>query len=246
MTDKQVNILTTGLSAFGSLGSSVANAIAQKRSQERTARENKELAEYQYSKDLEMWNRANEYNSPSSQMERLKAAGLNPNLVYGSGAAQSTAAQLPKYQSPRVEYNMRPAVDPLQMIGAYQDFRLKQAQIQTAEAEATNRIPMLQGKMGLLKEQTMGTKYKGWQAAALAAIMGNNYDAFEGVPTPWQGYQMDILKEQARAGSEKNRNIIQQRIKMQADTKMQQLNIDNYLTKMWSNIIGKGLNFIKR
>ncbi|MFY7787216.1 MAG: hypothetical protein ACOVQA_05020 [Thermoflexibacteraceae bacterium] len=29
----------------------------------------------------------NEYNSPAAQMARLKAAGLNPNLVYGSGGA---------------------------------------------------------------------------------------------------------------------------------------------------------------
>lgn len=32
---------------------------------------------------------SNNYNSPAAQMERLKAAGLNPNLVYGNGAAQS-------------------------------------------------------------------------------------------------------------------------------------------------------------
>lgn len=35
---------------------------------------------------LDMWNRTNDYNSPIKQMERLKAAGLNPNLVYGNGA----------------------------------------------------------------------------------------------------------------------------------------------------------------
>lgn len=35
----------------------------------------------------------NNYNSPAAQMERLKAAGLNPNLVYGSGnATQGSAA----------------------------------------------------------------------------------------------------------------------------------------------------------
>ena len=33
-----------------------------------------------------MWNRTNDYNSPLKQMERLKAGGLNPNLVYGNGA----------------------------------------------------------------------------------------------------------------------------------------------------------------
>ena len=35
---------------------------------------------------LDMWNRTNDYNSPIKQMERLKAGGLNPNLVYGNGA----------------------------------------------------------------------------------------------------------------------------------------------------------------
>ena len=31
---------------------------------------------------------ANQYNSPKEQMQRLREAGLNPNLVYGSGAGQ--------------------------------------------------------------------------------------------------------------------------------------------------------------
>lgn len=35
--------------------------------------------------NLEMWNKENEYNSPQAQMERYKAAGLNPNLVATQG-----------------------------------------------------------------------------------------------------------------------------------------------------------------
>lgn len=35
--------------------------------------------------DMYTWDLANQYNNPSSQMQRLAAAGLNPNLVYGSG-----------------------------------------------------------------------------------------------------------------------------------------------------------------
>lgn len=31
---------------------------------------------------LQMWNMENEYNSPSSQMQRYQQAGLNPNLIY--------------------------------------------------------------------------------------------------------------------------------------------------------------------
>ena len=47
-----------------------------------------------------MWERANLYNEPSSQMDRLRKAGLNPNLVYGSGKVTgNVASQLPKYQA---------------------------------------------------------------------------------------------------------------------------------------------------
>lgn len=35
---------------------------------------------------MQSWNLMNDYNSPVKQMERLKAAGLNPLLVYGSGS----------------------------------------------------------------------------------------------------------------------------------------------------------------
>lgn len=42
---------------------------------------------------LEDWNRENAYNSPAAQMERYKAAGLNPNLIYGqSNTAGSMAS----------------------------------------------------------------------------------------------------------------------------------------------------------
>ena len=34
----------------------------------------------------------NAYNHPKQQMQRLREAGLNPNLVYGSGAAQNQSA----------------------------------------------------------------------------------------------------------------------------------------------------------
>lgn len=43
-----------------------------------------------------MWHLQNEYNTPSAQMARLKEAGLNPNLAYGS--VSSGNAEAPKYQ----------------------------------------------------------------------------------------------------------------------------------------------------
>lgn len=41
-----------------------------------------------------MWNAQNAYNTPAAQMERLKEAGLNPALVYGSGSVVGNASSM--------------------------------------------------------------------------------------------------------------------------------------------------------
>lgn len=61
--------------------------------------------QYKLSKadSLERWRMENEYNSPAAQMERLKNAGLNPNLVYGSGAtAMGGSIDSPQYNTPQL------------------------------------------------------------------------------------------------------------------------------------------------
>ncbi len=99
------------ISGIGSVLGSVINSSSNRKAVRETNaanlqmnRENnaarRELAEYAYTKDLEQWNRENEYNTPESQMRRLAEAGLNPNLVYGSGAGQSVAAKSPSYKAP--------------------------------------------------------------------------------------------------------------------------------------------------
>lgn len=46
-------------------------------------------------KAMQSWNMMNDYNSPIKQMERLKAAGLNPLLVYGSGSVTGNVTSSP-------------------------------------------------------------------------------------------------------------------------------------------------------
>lgn len=126
------------LGGIASLGSTAINAWTQNRNTDKTNQSNRELAEYAYSKDLEMWNKTNEYNLPSSQMARLKEAGLNPNLIYGSGGATTQAAQMPKYNAPTMNYNYKPAVDPLQALGAFQNIALQNAQLDNMKAQRDN------------------------------------------------------------------------------------------------------------
>lgn len=44
---------------------------------------------------MQAWTLANDYNHPKQQMERLKAAGLNPLLVYGSGSVTGNTTGAP-------------------------------------------------------------------------------------------------------------------------------------------------------
>lgn len=46
----------------------------------------------QLNDNIMLWNMQNAYNSPVQQMQRLKAAGLNPMLVYGSGNVSGNAS----------------------------------------------------------------------------------------------------------------------------------------------------------
>lgn len=70
---------------------SAGNAIAQGNLNKATRKWNDQMYDKQRLHALEDWERQNTYNSPAAQMARLKAAGLNPNLVYGSGVNQDSA-----------------------------------------------------------------------------------------------------------------------------------------------------------
>lgn len=75
------------------------------------------------------WNRANAYNHPLEQMNRLRQAGLNPHLVYGKGA-DATAPSI-RSVSPAPSSKMAPMWDSRivdNSIAAYQNARMISAQ----------------------------------------------------------------------------------------------------------------------
>lgn len=115
------------------------NRKTSKENTQATIKANKQQAEYAYAKDLEMWNLQNQYNSPEAQMARLRAAGLNPNMLYGSGAsgASGNSSQMPKYNAPTAQYSYKP----MQIAGAlqaFQNFEMRQAQINNVKAQTNN------------------------------------------------------------------------------------------------------------
>lgn len=67
----------------------------------------KKLADEANKRNLELWQRTNEYNSPVENMKRLEAAGLNPNMAYGqiadSRAASPVATEVPQIHAAKPE-----------------------------------------------------------------------------------------------------------------------------------------------
>lgn len=64
---------------------------ATKKENELSRKHNLELAKQQNQWNIDQWNREVQFNDPAAQMARYKAAGLNPNLIYGQS---NTAPQL--------------------------------------------------------------------------------------------------------------------------------------------------------
>lgn len=239
MLPQIAQLIGGGISAIAGLATGGLQARTARENTDRQNEANRELAEYQYSKDLEMWNRGNTYNSPLAQMERLKKAGLNPNLIYGSGGATTQAVNLPKYNAPTMSYNYRPPVDPLALLGAYQDFRVRQAQIKSAEAEAnaSDRFWMFK-----TTNMDMDTRLKaldvGWK--------GNDYSFNKGnIPTPWQKHQAQIQEQMARLGGEQILKTQAEIANTKTRTSLTQLEIDNFITNMWAKLIFGGVGAMK-
>lgn len=96
-----MSIFGSLISAGSSIGSSLLGGLFSANSQANANRSNMALAEYAYNKNLEQWNRENEYNTPANQLARLKAAGLNPNLMYSQGSV-GNAGNSPSYDAPQI------------------------------------------------------------------------------------------------------------------------------------------------
>jgi len=81
-------------------GASLLGTALSTRSTNRANRENREYADMAYNRErtdnLKFWQMQNDYNSPESQMGRMKSAGLNPLLPFvgGSGLGASQAAPI--------------------------------------------------------------------------------------------------------------------------------------------------------
>lgn len=144
---------------------------------------------------------ANQYNSPVEQMARLRMAGLNPNLVYGSGAVGNAAGAIPQFQAPRSSYDYKAPVIAGQVpaaLSSFMDFQMRQAQLdnvkaQTAAVQTKTVNDVIQGRILEAVEYRQPDISGWWNTRSRAAL--NQYEQRD---LPGYPFQLQVLENQAK------------------------------------------------
>nr|QJB20774.1 MAG: DNA pilot protein [Microvirus sp.] len=135
MDPATASLIVGATQAASSVGTNVANYQLYKKQRA----DNRQDAATAYQRSIDMWNMNNAYNDPSAQMERLKQAGLNPNLVYGGGATTTASAPSAPQASSATPQRFQ-GVDALPALSMYMDVKMKQAQADLIEEQKNNVI----------------------------------------------------------------------------------------------------------
>lgn len=99
-------VAAAGLAGGSAIGANLINAVTTGLANRANRKWNEKMYAQQRNDALADWHMQNAYDSPEEQMKRLKAAGLNPNLVYGHGADAGSSSSV--RQSSPGSYDPRP------------------------------------------------------------------------------------------------------------------------------------------
>lgn len=141
-----------GIGSFLGFSSNIANSKrairAQAAENEKIRQYNSALASRQNQWNIDQWNRENAYNTPASQMARMKAAGLNPDLAYGQQNLSAASPQLTSGESSPVQdfsgiANRQTVGDAMMQ---FNQSRLVEAQAKLAESQANKTDAETEGQ----------------------------------------------------------------------------------------------------
>lgn len=139
--------IDTLIGVGGNIVTGAVNGLMQKRVNSQQRQYEVNMYNLQKHDARKFWKMENEYNTPAMQMQRLKEAGLNPNLMYGSpmsggnaGNLSAPNANLSQAKAPQIENpvaNISPiaAMYDLQQKGAQTNLLQEQVETQNTVQE---------------------------------------------------------------------------------------------------------------
>lgn len=199
-------LFSSGMSMLNQNYNSAQQVAVARENTDKTIKANRDMAEYAYSKDLEMWNRNNQYNTPQQQMARLRSGGLNPNLVYGTGTVSgNTSGNTPKFQAPTAEYKYQPRQQDLPAtISAFQNMQMQRATLDQTRAQTENvKQNTANGIIdGLIKTvEANNAQTKTGQENLSRRLMNDQAQQTLDQYVKTAPYQLSILQQQSRQAS---------------------------------------------
>ena len=93
-------LAAAGITAAAGAYTAYRNRRHQKREAKSDRQFAKEQAEVAHQRDKDFWKKQAEYNTPHAQMERLREAGLSPNLMYQQGSTGEMSGRVPQAPVP--------------------------------------------------------------------------------------------------------------------------------------------------
>lgn len=126
----------------GLLGQGI-NAISTGIQNKKMRQWNEKMYGIQRKDALADWAMQNEYNHPSSQMARLREAGLNPMLVYGNGvdgnaSGQVRSADVKSYNPNPIQFDLESVAQ--SSLASFYDVQMRKQVIDNARADNTIKL----------------------------------------------------------------------------------------------------------
>lgn len=144
------------VAAGASLLGQGVSAYSTGKMNKRAEKFSREMYSKQRADALSDWHMQNAYNDPSSQMQRMRDAGLNPNLMYGQGTVGNASGDprganvtQPKFDAPQFDFGtvvqQAMATRQLQANIARTEAETERIQSQTYSSDFKNRLNDLIG-----------------------------------------------------------------------------------------------------
>lgn len=140
--------ITAGIGAASAIGSSVANGVTATKLNKKNRLWQEKMYERRLADERSNWDMENEYNSPVQQVERMRAAGINPDLYGIDGAGTASQINTPdanfEYQAPDFSQGFQI------LSGIFESVMNMQSQVIDNDLKITDERGKLSGLFNLL------------------------------------------------------------------------------------------------
>ena len=226
--------------SLGMLNSAIQYAGAQMgavRDKKFIREENQKARDFQ----LEMWNKANEYNMPSAVMQRYKDAGLNPNLIYDNGVRAGIAdlASAPGHSAPNM--GSKDISKYANIFGGYAQAKymnlqeqLIDSQVSLNESQESKNIAQAEEARSKIPANLSENKY----IQALTQLQDNEnawYDISLPTKTVMLDLQQSIMAGNADMVVQQTKKLIQDTENSKKLTDLQVYAVNNAVQLSWKN-----------